>query len=174
MRILYIIVGIAAFVLGTIGTVLPVLPTVPFYLLATWCFARSSKRLHDWLNSKPLYRKHMTPFFNGEGLTLRQKVTMMSVTTILMLIAFVLMGEVLIGRIVLGGGMALPCVLFHLPHQDADGSGINRAFSKALFSLCGKRAIMEPVMECVYLSYLIWMVRCMICMRLLRRRSVSV
>ena len=90
MRILYIIVGIAAFVLGTIGTVLPVLPTVPFYLLATWCFARSSKRLHDWLNSKPLYRKHMTPFFNGEGLTLRQKVTMMSVTTILMLIAFVL------------------------------------------------------------------------------------
>ena len=43
MRILYIIVGIAAFVLGTIGTVLPVLPTVPFYLLATWCFARSSK-----------------------------------------------------------------------------------------------------------------------------------
>lgn len=109
MRILYIIVGIAAFVLGTIGTVLPVLPTVPFYLLATWCFARSSKRLHDWLNSKPLYRKHMTPFFNGEGLTLRQKVTMMSVTTILMLIAFVLMDEVLIGRIVLGAAW-----LFHV------------------------------------------------------------
>ena len=51
----------------------------------------------------------MTPFFNGEGLTLRQKVTMMSVTTILMLIAFVLMGEVLIGRIVLGAAW-----LFHV------------------------------------------------------------
>ena len=109
MRMVYILGGVIAFALGTVGTVLPVLPTVPFYLLATWCFAKSSRRLHDWLHARTLYQKHMMPFFNGEGLTLRQKVTMMSVTTILMLIAFVLMGEVLIGRIVLGAAW-----LFHV------------------------------------------------------------
>ncbi|HJC36653.1 MAG TPA: YbaN family protein [Candidatus Merdibacter merdavium] len=101
MRTIYILCGIAAFALGTLGTVLPILPTVPFYLLATWCFAKSSRRLHDWLNAKPLYQKHMTPFFNGEGLSIRQKVTMMSITTIMMTIAFIMMDEIMIGRIVL-------------------------------------------------------------------------
>src|SRR5699024_11228077 len=79
MRMVYILGGVIAFALGTVGTVLPVLPTVPFYLLATWCFAKSSRRLHDWLHARTLYQKHMTPFFNGEGLSIRQKVTMMSI-----------------------------------------------------------------------------------------------
>ena len=43
----------------------------------------------------------MTPFFNGEGLSIRQKVTMMSITTIMMTIAFIMMDEIMIGRIVL-------------------------------------------------------------------------
>ncbi len=109
MRIFYIFIGLLAFVLGTVGALLPVLPTVPFYLLATWCFAKSSRRLHDWLHARPLYQKHMAPFFKGEGLTVRQKVTMMSVTTIMMLLAFFLMGEVMIGRVVLAGAW-----LFHV------------------------------------------------------------
>jgi len=33
--------GLIALALGTLGIVLPLLPTVPFYLLAAFCFARS-------------------------------------------------------------------------------------------------------------------------------------
>ncbi|SFL03969.1 YbaN family protein [Shimia haliotis] len=51
MRIVWLIGGLLALGCGLIGVVLPLLPTVPFLLLATFCFARSSERLHNWLLS---------------------------------------------------------------------------------------------------------------------------
>ncbi|MFY0616050.1 YbaN family protein [Shimia sp.] len=49
MRVLWLICGLTCVALALIGVVLPLLPTVPFLLLATFCFARSSERLHTWL-----------------------------------------------------------------------------------------------------------------------------
>lgn len=45
--------GIVALALGMVGVVLPLLPTVPFLLLAAFCFARSSELLHGWLVNHP-------------------------------------------------------------------------------------------------------------------------
>lgn len=49
MRILWAVLGLMSVGLGLIGVFLPLLPTVPFMLLAAFCFARSSERLHQWL-----------------------------------------------------------------------------------------------------------------------------
>ena len=47
-KMLYVAVGCAGVVLGAVGAVVPLLPAFPFLLLAAYCFARSSERLHTW------------------------------------------------------------------------------------------------------------------------------
>lgn len=55
LRIFTSIVGWAMIVLAIIGIVLPIMPTVPFLLVASWCFTRSSPRFHRWLNNHRIF-----------------------------------------------------------------------------------------------------------------------
>lgn len=59
MRAFWLIGGLASVVLGLIGVLLPVMPTVPFMLLAAFCFARSSPRLDAWLSGHPVFGPHV-------------------------------------------------------------------------------------------------------------------
>jgi uncharacterized membrane protein YbaN (DUF454 family) len=54
-RIVYLGLGLLFTAIGFVGAFVPLLPTVPLLLLALWCFARSSQRLHDWLYTHPKY-----------------------------------------------------------------------------------------------------------------------
>ncbi|MBD59547.1 MAG: hypothetical protein CL808_05430, partial [Citromicrobium sp.] len=42
MRRLYLAGGLISVGLGAVGALLPIMPTVPFLLLAVYCFARSN------------------------------------------------------------------------------------------------------------------------------------
>lgn len=88
MRLVYLIIGVISFVVGTIGIFLPVLPTVPLYLLAIMCFAKSSQRLHDKLVNSELYQKHVACFSRKRGIPLVKKFKIVLTTLLIMGIAF--------------------------------------------------------------------------------------
>lgn len=48
-RYALITLGSISLALGVIGIALPLLPTTPFILLTSYCFARSSEKLHRYL-----------------------------------------------------------------------------------------------------------------------------
>lgn len=110
-KILYIVIGCISVVLGAIGAVIPFLPSVPFLLLAAFCFARSSERLNTWFTNTKLYQDNLADYTAGRGMTKKAKVRIMSTVTLLMSIGFILMG---LRGIVVGCAVLLCVWVFHL------------------------------------------------------------
>ena len=73
-KILLVIIGCIGVALGAIGVVLPILPTVPFLLLAAFCFARSSERLNNWFTGTKLYKNNLESYVKGKGMTRKTKI----------------------------------------------------------------------------------------------------
>ena len=93
LRIFWIILGFICLGLGSVGIVLPILPTVPFFMATVFCFAKSSRRLHDWFVSTNLYKKHLDSFVKERAMTLRTKLCILLPASAMLIIAMVLMSS---------------------------------------------------------------------------------
>ena len=78
-RPLWVLAGLLALALGIAGTVLPLLPTTPFVLLAAFCFARSSPRLHGWLLAHRLFGPLIENWRRHGAIDRRTKIVSLSV-----------------------------------------------------------------------------------------------
>ena len=101
-KLLYLAGGFIGLGLGALGASLPLLPAFPFLLLAAYCFARSSERLHRWFVGTRLYKENLESFVAGRGMTRRTKLRIMTLVTLTMAIGFAMMGRVPVGRVILG------------------------------------------------------------------------
>lgn len=100
-KVLFMILGCIGVGLGAVGAIVPMIPAFPFLLLAAYSFARSSERLHKWFTGTKLYKDNLADFVAGKGMTKKAKVRIMVTVTILMSIGFLMMHQVVVGRIVL-------------------------------------------------------------------------
>jgi hypothetical protein len=78
-RALWLSIGMICLVLGAIGIVLPILPTTPFLLASAACFCKSSPKMYKWLLNNKWFGEYIKNYKEGRGLTLKTKITALSV-----------------------------------------------------------------------------------------------
>lgn len=108
-KILYIMIGCISLGLGIIGVILPILPTVPFVLLAAFCFAKSSEKMDGWFKNTKLYKENNIK----NGMTKQVKIRIMCSVSLLMSIGFIMMG---LKGIVIGNIVLLIVWIFHMAY----------------------------------------------------------
>ena len=86
MKMVWLIFGFTALILAIIGIILPLLPTVPFLLLAAFCFAHSSEKIHKWLLNHPKYGPPIHNWQNSGSISVKSK----KLATVCMLIALII------------------------------------------------------------------------------------
>lgn len=113
-KIFYIILGCFGVGMGAVGAMIPVLPTVPFLVLAAFCFARSSEKLDRWFKNTKLYKANLEDFAAGRGMSRKVKVRILVTVTLLMSIGLIVMGMsgAVAGCIVLGGVWVFHIIYF--------------------------------------------------------------
>lgn len=100
MKVVLIILGFISMGIGIVGIVTPILPTTPFLLLASFFFAKGSKRFHDWFISTKIYKKYLESFVQSKAMTLKNKFTILLPVSCMLIITFIFVNN-LYARLVL-------------------------------------------------------------------------
>ncbi|WP_373600467.1 YbaN family protein [Paraclostridium bifermentans] len=108
-KYLYLVIGLLSFGIGSIGVALPVIPTTPFLLLASFCFIRGSEKFNKRFKSTKIYKNHVESFINEKAMTMKRKITILSLVSIMISIPIILVDNLHV-RIFL---IALICIKFY-------------------------------------------------------------
>jgi hypothetical protein len=119
-RTLLTLGGLLSLGLGIVGAFLPLLPTVPFVLLAAFCFAQSSERLHTWLVNHRAFGRIIRDFEAGNGIPRRVKVRAISLLWISMAISAWIVARPMLWGILALVGTCTTIYLWRLPEPTAD------------------------------------------------------
>lgn len=78
MRFIWMAAGLTCVGVGGVGVFIPGLPTTVFFIMAAWCFSRSSERLERWVLGLPGIGPMVSDYRSGLGMPRRAKVMAIS------------------------------------------------------------------------------------------------
>jgi uncharacterized protein len=107
-RVLYILLGFLSLGIGIAGTILPVLPGGPFFLFASYCFAKSSERLEQWFKRTSFYKRYVDRYFLRKAMTRMEKIRINLIADFFILLSIIFV-QILLIRII----MVLLAVIKH-------------------------------------------------------------
>lgn len=116
---LFVFLGLLAVCLGSVGMIIPVLPTTPFYILASFLFARSSDRLTNWLKRQKPYIKHVQPLVEGKGMPVKSKISVCVIIWLMMLIMFFKVDTLALKLVAVGVGLFHTLLFIRMPNGAA-------------------------------------------------------
>ena len=109
LRPFLFILGWLLFAVGFVGAFVPVLPTTPLMLLALWCFARSSDRVHDWLYTHKLFGPPLQLWHEHRVIPLAAKVVAVCFMLISLFYLFVFLTTPVWVKVIMLTSMAIGC-----------------------------------------------------------------
>ncbi len=76
--------------MGVVGVIMPLIPGIPFFLFASYCFLKSSKRLENWFKSTKYYEDYVVRFLENKGMTMKEKVRINIVADFFIIISIII------------------------------------------------------------------------------------
>lgn len=101
IRWIFLFSGILLTGVGILGMFLPLLPTTVFFLLAAWCYARSSEKFYNWLHKNKYFGKYFSDYSVRKGMSINSKIFALIILWVGILISIVFVTELISVRILL-------------------------------------------------------------------------
>lgn len=109
--LVYRLAGLTALALGFAGLFLPLLPTVPFVLLAAFCFARGSPAWEKRLLDHPRYGPHILAWRERGAISRKGKLTALAAFAFSAILGLVLLAVpwslIPLAAAIIGGGWVM-------------------------------------------------------------------
>ena len=119
VRFAFAALGTFFLLLGIAGVFLPILPTTPFLLLATACYARSSRRFYNWLMNHPAFGPLIVEWRTYRSIP--RKIKLVAVSTMSLTFGSSILFFVHDGRLQLAltaFGLAMAIWLYRIPSRN--------------------------------------------------------
>jgi uncharacterized membrane protein YbaN (DUF454 family) len=132
VRLVFAALGAAFLVAGAVGIVVPVLPTVPLWLVAAACFARSSSRVYNWLLNHRHFGPGIREWRHHRSIPYRAKRAALALLAVSFGITLVFFLASWPSRLAMGaGGLLLAAWIWRIPSRDAPRQAANESRSSA-------------------------------------------
>lgn len=121
VRAAYVVVGFGAVGVGGVGVALPGLPTTVFFVVAAWCFSRSSPRFERWVLDLPGVGRMVGDHRAGLGMPRRAKLIACSMIVVACSLSAALGFSTWLPRaiVLVAGAVGIAWILLRVPTREA-------------------------------------------------------